>query len=557
MAAIDPSFVTSDTANGFFWGSSKQPTGSRKNGALHPFVPTKKTAKAPPPADKHAREFYKKAQATKPEPTNYSHVLTTLISVLRQQLLPSKDKTLFVPPSAPILKGSFAPAEIQREHPEYFRALRREAAQERDRRKQLAGMDKEQYVFDRKAVWTRPQSDVLAEKQALAKAWAIGSPNKSPSKRNGTAGADSVATRSEQQFEAALRWSEMQAKGMAQKRKRSEHVLAILTEEMENEISRQRALYSCKPEDVSRERFRVARERAEAADWIMRILHGYGMLKESVFMEYLGSTLESDELLLLKEMRGIRDGRRIGITQDGVAKDMTEFVTDDMLLDAPEDIATKKMYKRWKKETRKKPDLRRKDAARIKAKVKVWVDGKLQGETDWDNLEPRYDMASAKMRAIADGRTGGADLPFAQSLQLGHGSLTATPTATQTGQAAAAHSRRSSALLRAGASTTAPLNTKPSESTPQRTAKRSGRAPDAEARRARRLHAKKGNGKNVRVQQPNLAMKKTDVEEAVDAEYETDKVRDTVKLMYELMSQQAKEPPNGRYSHLLGRWYAF
>ena len=524
---------------------------------MHPFVPTKKSAKAPPPADKHAREFHEKAQATKPEPTNYSHVLMTLISVLRQQLLPRKDKTLFVPPTDSVLKGSFAPESIQREHPEYFKALREQAVEERDRRKQLGSMDKEQYVFDRKAVWKRPASDVQAEKAAMAKALGIIVPDQSPPARGQTAGADSVATRSEQQFEAALRWSAMQAKGMAQRRKRSEHVLAILTEEMESEITRQKALYACKPEDVSRVRFRVARERAEAADWIMRILHGYGMLKESVFMDYLGSTLEADELMLLKEMRGIRDGRRVGITADGVAKDMTEFVTDDMLLDTPEDIATQRMYKRWKKETRKKPDLRKKDAARIKAKVKVWVDGKLQGETAWDKAEPRYDMAAGKLQALVEGRAGGADLPFAQSLQLGHGSLAATATSTIAGQASAVHARRSSALLRAGAASTNPSPIKGADRRNQRRAESSRQAPNAEARRAQRLKAKKGNGKNIRVQQPNLAMKKTDVEEAVDAEYETDKVRDTVKLMYELMSQQAKEPPNGRYSHLLGRWYAF
>lgn len=62
---------------------------------------------------------------------------------------------------------------------------------------------------------------------------------------------------------------------------------------------------------------------------------------------------------------------------------------------------------------------------------------------------------------------------------------------------------------------------------------------------------------DIQIRQPSMKFTYTDKEKAVDHDYDTDNVRDTVKLMYRLMGQQAEEPPNGRYSHLIGRWMAW
>ena len=61
----------------------------------------------------------------------------------------------------------------------------------------------------------------------------------------------------------------------------------------------------------------------------------------------------------------------------------------------------------------------------------------------------------------------------------------------------------------------------------------------------------------VTMKQPRMVFGyETPIEKQLAREYDTEHVRDSTKLFFELMGQQADEPPNGRYSHLLGRWYS-
>jgi hypothetical protein len=57
--------------------------------------------------------------------------------------------------------------------------------------------------------------------------------------------------------------------------------------------------------------------------------------------------------------------------------------------------------------------------------------------------------------------------------------------------------------------------------------------------------------------QPPMRRTRTDVEAAIEATHDTVNVKDTVGLMLKLLKQQPREPPNGRYSHLIGRWMQF
>jgi hypothetical protein len=59
------------------------------------------------------------------------------------------------------------------------------------------------------------------------------------------------------------------------------------------------------------------------------------------------------------------------------------------------------------------------------------------------------------------------------------------------------------------------------------------------------------------VQPPFRMRSRTDVEAAIENVYDTINIRDTVALQLDLLAQQPREPPNGRYSHLIGRWMAW
>jgi len=91
-------------------------------------------------------------------------------------------------------------------------------------------------------------------------------------------------------------WVELQAGGLENQRKQSEHLLHILQEQLCAEIQRHSDLNSVSLED-KRKRYRVhsriARERGEASDWIVRILKKYGMLSALEEASYLTSTCKS------------------------------------------------------------------------------------------------------------------------------------------------------------------------------------------------------------------------------------------------------------------------
>jgi hypothetical protein len=56
---------------------------------------------------------------------------------------------------------------------------------------------------------------------------------------------------------------------------------------------------------------------------------------------------------------------------------------------------------------------------------------------------------------------------------------------------------------------------------------------------------------------PDFRFTMNDLETAIETEFDLSGVRDSTSLMLDLMRQQAREPSNGRYSHMISRWMAW
>ncbi|KAA0173245.1 hypothetical protein FNF27_05333 [Cafeteria roenbergensis] len=140
---------------------------------------------------------------------------------------------------------------------------------------------------------------------------------------------------------------------MVQKRQRCEHALAILQEEVAKEVQRQSSLAACPAGRLGRLRWQVARERAEAGDWIMRILQDYRLVSATVMVDYLRESLTEDEALGMAELRAIRDGRRVGRDARGRSKDLLDLVSDDLMKEDEETRATRKEAARWEQRARR------------------------------------------------------------------------------------------------------------------------------------------------------------------------------------------------------------
>ena len=340
-------------------------------------------------------------------------------------------------------------------------------------------------------------------------------------------------------------------------------------------------LYKADPEQLAEARFEVARERAEAADWIMRILNDYGLVSNALLAEYLEDSMKEEELALTQEMAAIRDGRRVAVDDDGVAKDLSDLVADQVVYRVdPVETAN---YKRWKQEAKKKPDIAAKVAAGLASRVKKYVDGKPLVPSAFDK-QMRYDMKASALQAAQAGQAAGVGAHALETtMGISRADFAAATTRRSKPASAAAssvHSARASdvpglALTKQAADgamvETAPFKpgepagpSSPAKGTTRTLARAGAQAAAGSQSQATRRRAaahrrgaggRRGPTRMITLQQPGIRWTMNDVEAAVESEFDVDNVRDTVKLMYELMAQQAKDPPNGRYSHLLGRWY--
>eukprot|EP01029_Cantina_marsupialis_P013853 TRINITY_DN307460_c0_g1_i1.p1 TRINITY_DN307460_c0_g1~~TRINITY_DN307460_c0_g1_i1.p1 ORF type:complete len:159 (+),score=32.45 TRINITY_DN307460_c0_g1_i1:61-537(+) len=77
-----------------------------------------------------------------------------------------------------------------------------------------------------------------------------------------------------------------------------EHLLKILHDEMEKETKREVALLSCDERELPRVSARVFQDRAEAADWIMRIMQDYSIISATEAFDYLHGTVSNDAHIL-------------------------------------------------------------------------------------------------------------------------------------------------------------------------------------------------------------------------------------------------------------------
>ncbi|KAA0147843.1 hypothetical protein FNF29_07057 [Cafeteria roenbergensis] len=243
--------------------------------------------------------------ATEAATSTFYNVLRTLISAVRVELVKGWDEpSLFVAPREGAA-DKFYPDTVQLEHPAYFEGLRRK--READDRRRAVG---------------------------------------------GAAASSSVASlQSDKQLRYVFdRTPEL---GMVQKRQRCEHALAILQEEVAKEVQRQSSLAACPAGRLGRLRWQVARERAEAGDWIMRILQDYRLVSATVMVDYLRESLTEDEALGMAELRAIRDGRRVGRDARGRSKDLLDLVSDDLMKEDEETRATRKEAARWEQRARR------------------------------------------------------------------------------------------------------------------------------------------------------------------------------------------------------------
>jgi hypothetical protein len=91
-------------------------------------------------------------------------------------------------------------------------------------------------------------------------------------------------------------WVELQAGGLENQRKQYEHLLSILQDQLCAEIQRHSGLNRVSLGNKKaryRVHARVARERAEASDWIVRILKKYGMMSALEEASYLTASCKS------------------------------------------------------------------------------------------------------------------------------------------------------------------------------------------------------------------------------------------------------------------------
>jgi hypothetical protein len=280
-------------------------------------------------------DFHFGANVTDAEGTdgadNLMAVMRTIMEVVRKKLeandgLPNESTSLFSAPNDKDIEGPYYTEAVKKEDFGYFvdEVERSERNQSSDKRLAIGWLkkahydvkDHEDYCFDRNYVsWKEQKKRKNPNKSAGVGSELEGKPKVGLSMHSHIGWKDPLwgPTRSigpkvdesgnevaeQRNFEKALKkksmWVSLQAASMEKSRKRFEHLLHLLEEQQRKEIDRTRQLVEVslagrrkKHEVVAR----VARERAEAADWIMRILNGYNFLSGLELAGYLTSTLK-------------------------------------------------------------------------------------------------------------------------------------------------------------------------------------------------------------------------------------------------------------------------
>lgn len=86
-------------------------------------------------------------------------------------------------------------------------------------------------------------------------------------------------------------WVKTHAKAYAQRNARCAHILEVLQKEQEREMHREMEIYQAPLSKQHIVRGKMERERAEASDWIMRMLEDYRMISGNSMAAYLQDTL--------------------------------------------------------------------------------------------------------------------------------------------------------------------------------------------------------------------------------------------------------------------------
>eukprot|EP00948_MAST-09A_sp_MAST-9A-sp1_P000708 g708.t1 len=186
--------------------------------------------------------------------------LATVIQMVRERLLAGTNTTssdqLFIVPKS---KGKkYYPKSVRDEDPNYF--IREYQLAEEKAKK----TSKTRYPFDRKGVSTKKRRRNR-----------IG--NKSNTKKSGT------------------NWVRLQDAQQQNEHKRFNHLLALMEKEQYLEIQREKWL--CAPnvptEELNLRRIKVAKERGETADMLMRILQEYKLISGFHMADYLQASLRA------------------------------------------------------------------------------------------------------------------------------------------------------------------------------------------------------------------------------------------------------------------------
>lgn len=266
------------------------------------------------------------------------------------------------------------------------------------------------------------------------------------------------------------------------------------------------ALFRAPAGELEDLRWQVAKERSEAADWIMRILQDYKMVSAVVMADYLKESLSRERADGAPELETIKDGRRVFRGEQGETKDFFDLVAENAVRETDLDRAEKAREARWRhaaRQARRKPESGTFDAIAEEQAI-------------------RHHRHQSRQAFAEDGQTTTALPPVPAA---------GSPMRSRAGSPARSRTRTPATTL--------------SRASPSR-------------RRARRRGEGVGEGElptpSPVVEPPGFRMSMTDMEAALDREIDLREARQSVHLMLDLLHQQAKEPTNGRYSHLIGRW---
>lgn len=263
---------------------------------------------------KHGNSKFLPRKELKPpsRSSTFHNVLLTLISCVRQELIPKATPTILQPPSISIT-SSLHPETVVREDREYFASQRIQARAKQDTAAKRADMlfpgyrnpdNGHTYPFD------RTLSMYESKRQGA---------RKSPAKPKRSA----VAAYSGKDG-GSLPWSTLHQLTQEQTRARVEHLIDVLTRELHKEVDRENRIALCSDKKKRRVKWAVSQERAEAADWIMRMLQDYRMVSAITAMEYLMDSVGEDSSTLAGAGQGGGGGSLTAAVMSGVRSTMRD-----------------------------------------------------------------------------------------------------------------------------------------------------------------------------------------------------------------------------------------